>query len=140
MELATSVELHQSFPFSSKTLSAYLIVVHDNISKQIDLIHHSLLLNTIFFDEVLESFLRSKRNFHVVDRLDEALTNILVINMLSRTNIFSKDIIWSSSNVKNISHRGCENLRVAGCRKRFCSRVIAYCHNPRSTWFVSMRI
>src|SRR3954466_5377432 len=117
MELATSVKLSKSFPFSSKTFSGNLIVVHNNIAKQIELIHDCLLLNTIFFDEVLEHLLQSKRKFHVVDRLDEFLSNILLVNMLSRTNIFNKCIIWSSSNVENISHRRCENLRVAGCRE-----------------------
>src|SRR3954467_11697013 len=125
MELATSVELPQSFPFSSQTFSANLIVIHDNIAEHIDFIHHFLLLYMIFFDKVLKHLLRSKRNLHVIDWLDEFLSDIFFFNMLSRTNIFSKDIIWSSSNVKDISYRGCENLRVARCRKRFFSRVIA---------------
>jgi hypothetical protein len=112
VQLTTSVKLPQALPFSSQTLSADLIVVVCNIADTIYLVQHELLLHTIFFDEVLEHLLSTKRNFHVIHWLDKFLLHISLVDMLSSTNIFSKWVVGSSSNVQHISHRRSEKLRV----------------------------
>jgi hypothetical protein len=105
-QLSRGVELSEPFPCSPQTFSSDLIVIISNVADTIYLVHHELLLHTIFFDKVFKHLLSAKRNFHVIDWLDELLSDISFVHILTRANIFSKRIVGSRCNVKHRPHRG----------------------------------
>src|SRR4051812_19251311 len=127
-QLSRRIELPQTFPLSPQTFSSKLIVIVRNVANTIDFIHDGLLLQTIFLDKMLEQLLGAKRNFHVIDWLDEFLLNISFVYILTRANIFCKWIVGSRGNFKHRTHWWGEKLRMAGFRKRFAPREIADGH------------
>src|SRR3954465_5195486 len=129
-QLSRRIELLQTFPLSPQTFSSKLIVIVRNVANTIDFIHDGLLLQTIFLDKMLEQLLGAKRNFHVIEWLDEFLLNISFVYILTRANIFCKWIVGSRGNFKHRPHRMGENLRMARFWKRFAPREIANCHEP----------
>src|SRR3954470_15932016 len=127
-QLSRRIELAQTFPFSSQTFSSKLIVVVRNVANTIDFIHDGLLLHTIFLDKMLKQLLGAKRNFHVIDWLDELLLDISFVYVLTRANIFCKLVVGSRGNFKHRPHRRSEKLWMTGFRKRFAPREIADSH------------
>ena len=66
LQLADRIEFAQSFSVATKAFPTNIAIVHDNIAEQVEFIHNYLFLRPIFFDEMLEHLLRTKRNLHVM--------------------------------------------------------------------------
>src|SRR4051812_35101012 len=99
-------------------------MVHDNIVEQVEFIHNFLFLHPIFFDEMLEHLLRTKRNLHVMYMLDVSCSDISFGHMGSETSVFCKWIVVPSSNLKNIPDWWSLYQRIYSRGKRFRAREI----------------